>query len=184
MFRIFTSIIFILIAGMSFFTWIMPEWNDISVLRESVKSYEDILDKFQSIQELRDKVLKDYNSVGEEDKAMLMKTLPRSLDEGAVMLIADDLLKKNNLFLKSISFGEKGRAQSSIGAKNETYKTESFVIEFSGSYEDFKSFLLNLEGSLLSFDVKEISFSSEAQNVKVKENKYLFKVVVETYWQS
>lgn len=185
MFKIFLNIIFLLTAGISFFVWISPEWNDISVLRENIKSYGDTLKKIESIQELRDKILKDYNSVEEGDRERLMKTLPKFLDEGAIMLIVDDLIKKNNLSLKSISFVEKRTSNSSflIGTKNETYETENFTVEFGGSYEDFKKFLVNLEENLLPFDIKEISFSSDLGN-KAKENRYFFKVVVETYWQN
>lgn len=171
---------------MSFFVWVKPERDDISVLQKDIKSFEDTLSKFESIQKLRDKLLKDYNSVEEGYRERLMKILPKSLDKGAVMLMVDDLIKKNNLSLRSISFSEKGKSNSAllIGAKNEIYETGNFAVEFGGSYEDFKKFLVNLEENLLLFELKEIALSPENFSAKAKESKYLFKVVVETYWQN
>lgn len=186
MFKIFINIFFILVAGASVYLWSLPMWDDISVLKESAKSYEDTLDKFQSIQELRDKLLKDYNMVEDSNRERLMKMLPKSLNDGTLLLIVGDLLVKNRLSLKTISFTEKGGQSNSqllIGAKTVLYETKSLALEFNGTYEDFKNFLVDMENDLLIFDIKEISFNSASSDSKSKIHTYSFKVAIQTYWQ-
>ena len=183
MFRFFVNFILLGAAFALAFFWIRPEWRDAASLRTEAKSFQETLDNLQKIQGIRDKLLQDYNSVDPDERQRLAKILPFSVNEGEIMVMFEDLIRSNGLFLKTISF--EGESRSAVlGEQKEPFNSSLIKIEFTGSYEAFKNFLKNLEESLLIADVENISFGA-GDEIKGQQGAvvYIFNIAVKTYWQ-
>lgn len=185
MLRFFINFILLAVAFSLAFFWMRPEWRQISSLRSETKSYQETLSNLQTLQKLRDRFLRDYNSISENDRDKLAKMLPSSIDEGEIMVMIENLVKSNGLFLKTISFESRGRpsAGTVIGEQKKPYNSSLVAIEFAGSYESLKNFLKNLEENLLITDVETLSFQSAGDKKSEETLIYIFKITTRIHWQ-
>lgn len=183
MFKFFINFILLATAFSLALFWIRPEWRQISSLRSEIKSYRETLSNLETLQKLRDRFLQDYNSVSENDKDKFAKILPSSIEEGEIMVMVENLVKSNGLFLKTISFESRAAAGTVIGEQKKPYNSFLVAIEFAGSYEGLKNFLKNLEENLLITNIETLSFQSAGDKKLEETPVYTFKITTRVYWQ-
>lgn len=161
--RILINILFLGLAFYTGFYLIKPEWGKIESLKAETASYKETLENIEKMQDLRDELLDEYNSISDADKNKLENMFSNSLNEGELMLMFSELAKSSSLVVSDINL-EGVREQSSsvvLGRKNESYVPYNLSIQAVGSYGAFKSFLKNMEKSLLIIDVSNISLSPQ-----------------------
>ena len=162
MIKIIINLLLIISALYSVFFLFQPQFKEISFLKNEVASYKENFNNINKVRELRDKYLKDYNEISEENKAKLGIMIPKAVNEGEMMLMLDSIAKLNNMSLTGISFAKEEEQTSAIlglGKKDNSYTPYFFSMDLTGTYAGFKNFLKDIEKSLLIIDLDLISFN-------------------------
>src|SRR3989338_2272272 len=195
MFRFIIPIILIgvSIAGVLMFT--NPIYREISLLKGQVASYNQALDNSKALENERDKLTKKYNSITSENLGKLQKLLPNNVDNIRLILEIEKIASPYRMALKDIRYNpvkkevaKIGGAVIEAGGSPESLSKDYGVwdLEFSteGAYNNFVSFIKDLENNLRIVDVSSIEFSSDAGGganpSSLQIYKYAFKT--KTYW--
>lgn len=182
------QILLIAIAVVFSITYIVPEYKEISKLKQQVSEYDNALDNAKSLEQKRDEILASYNSISKTNKERLEKILP-DIDEdvatsGAVALIleVDKIASDNGLKITDINFSEPEKTTIPNG---EDYTTSVLGFKTEASYNTFLAFLKDIESNLRLADVKRVAFSAPTPTrdkpvVNTGVLEYSFEL--QTYW--
>lgn len=145
--------------------------RSIQELKADDTQYIDALDRTTKYELTRQNLLNISRSISSADRAKLAKLLPDQIDTVRLIIDVSDVADNHNLVLQNIGIsGEaegnqsKTKAQPTGGsllAQGNT-KYDSITLSFSvtGSYDDFFSFITDLEQSLRLVDIISVNFSS------------------------
>lgn len=156
------SIILLIIAIGTFFLLTKPLYGEINGIREQKNSFEKALSDTKQIQETRDKLLSQYNTISQENLEGIDKILPSQPGSMKFILETESIAQKNGMALKKIDIkeGEKTTEQVDFGATAKLWETILFSAKLSGSYKSFYSFIKDVEKSFRLTDIKAVDFSS------------------------
>ncbi len=187
MFKTLIHIFGILIAVGLFFAYIWPTFGDIRVLQEDAAEYAQAVEKAAELKAAIAALEQERSAIALSDLERLAALIPERADEVRVLIDLDALARAHRLALGDIEVdsaeggageGEAapqaasarpasataGAAQTAPppGASGGRGEYSALNITFSalGAYEDFRSFLHELERSLALMEVTEITFAS------------------------
>lgn len=202
--RLIYQLSFLIIAAILFFTVDKPLYDKIGLLKEDVDIYTKALDSTTKLQQTRDNLVNIYKSVKQEDKDRLEHFLPSSVNNIQLILEIEKIAGRYGMPIKDIEFQGESRINpedNSESAKNTKTQTDEslpygvFPLSFSvdGKYNDFVSFLKEVELNLRMVDVKGVSFTvplerSSATTIQrndgVNKNPDIntFEVNTDIYW--
>jgi Tfp pilus assembly protein PilO len=176
--KLFTPVLFVLIAIALFFLYIDPEYVKLKELLEEQSQIDQALNRSKELQDERDKLLARYNTFPQTELDNLQKLLPDHLDNVRLILDLDSIASRYGMRVRGVSIeGDTSRTQrNELGPDTSAY--ESVVMSFSvtGTYDTFRNFLSDLEKSLRLVDVVGLSFSATPTGV------YDYNLKVKTYW--
>ncbi len=191
--RNITAAILIIIAVGIYFT-VTSTFVDQA---KEVKAYNDqltsALDSAATIVASRDQVLKQYNDISETDRDRLDKIIPSTVDNIRLIIDLNSIAVKHGFSLANIktaatqttkNSASQVRAPSaptSAGQATVTFATpvlDTVDVSFgvTATYNQFVSFLQDLESSLRIIDVTHVSVAASDTGV------YAFQVQLRTYW--
>lgn len=189
--RLASSIISIfLLVGtfVVFFNFLQPAYREVSELKSRLLSLEEFrVEQGAALQDIQ-ALIGAYNQSREiRDTVSLALPLTPSLADAVAQM--NGLVINNNLSaqfygLSAVSepvISEETRR--SLGAENivvQPVSPISFNLRLTGSYEDFKNFLKQLETNVRVFDVKTLSLQPAG---KPEEDFYAYDLTVATYYQ-
>ncbi len=93
----------------------------------------------------------------ESDDKLLSLALPSNPDFSSIMIQIDNAARKNNFLANDIKMGSV-QAYDKKDASSKIKKVDLSVSLAGGSYDNLKTFISDLEKSLMSFDVISIQF--------------------------
>ena len=198
--RFIMPIILVGIAISVFFVFANPLYNEISTIREEVKSYNEALDNSKALENERDKLTAKYNAINPENLTKLEKLLPENVDNIRLILEIERIALPYGMVLKDVKYNTadadsvtaSGAVIQGGGVARTTPKDYGiFDLEFSttGNYRNFINFTKDLENNLRIVDMSSITFSSDSISPSSNPNsktvpseiyKYNFKI--KTYW--
>lgn len=180
---IILSIILLLASVGSFFMVIDPTYADIKKLRVENSEYDGALNNSKQIQEYRDKLLDQYNSLTKSDLERLEKVLPSGVDNVRLVMEIDRVAARYGMTLKNVNIdSERDKEEilaantKIVGKENKPYGDIGISFNVSGTYESFNPFIKEIEESLRIIDIESISFSTQDRN------SYQYEVKLRTYW--
>lgn len=180
MMRLILPALLLIGAGGVFYFVTDPFYQDIKALALEKASYEDALENSKKLQALRDQLIERYNSFPPSDIDRLERLLPNNVDNVKLVLELDRMAGKYGMSVKNVRFNQGSssrRTEDLIGRDDKPYGTLSLDFAVDGPYQNFVSFIGDLERSLRLVDVQEIAFNAPAER-----NVYQFNVKVQTYW--
>ena len=194
MLRFILPIILIAVAITGFFAFTNPLYQDISLAREKIASYDEALNNSKALEAERDKLTQKYNSFDPENLSKLQKLLPDNVDNIRLILEIEKIALPYGMALKDVKYDTANEnpavSQTGVVKGGKTAGTLKdygvWNLEFStqGTYNNFINFIKDLESNLRIVDVSSIQFSSSATlgfNPSLQEAyKYNFKI--KTYW--
>ncbi len=176
--KLFTPILFVLIAIALFFWYIDPEYNKVKELLVEQGQIDQALNRSKELQDVRDQLLARYNTFPQAELDNLQKLVPDHLDNVRLILDLDSMASRYGMRVRDVSIqGDTSRVESGeLGPDTGAY--ESVVLSFSvtGTYDTFRSFLSDLEKSLRLVDVVGLDFGATPTGV------YDYTLKVKTYW--
>lgn len=200
-------IIFIIISIAIFFVVVNPMYAKSKQLKNDVLVYNTALTNATKLQKTRDELVKNYHTVTDSDKSKLDHFLPNTVDNIQLILQIQNIATAHGLTLKNIKFdsvldSQKGAddqnqaapsGQSSAANSNSQYGTFNLSFSLDAKYEDFISFLEDLETNIRLVNIKNISFNvplptekgaakSPTGEAPVDPSVFTYTLKVETFW--
>jgi len=177
-----TSILAYLILTISIgYAFIYPSFGDISELQSQKQNYEDSLATVSNIENKKNELLTQYNSISEADKKNLETVLPDTFNFVRLISDIDSVASKHGISITNITSRE--LTDPTVGDTVETagpekkYKSGIVGFTFTSTYENFLLFSKELEKSLRVIDMRSVKIESE------NKGNFTFTVEFETYWQ-
>lgn len=176
--KLFTPVLFILLAGTIFFLYINPTYLSLQDVLAEQAQFDAALSRSRELQDVRDQLLARYNTFSPTDLMRLQKLVPDHVDNVRLILDLDSMATKYGMRVRNVAIeNEKARAQrGQIGPGEEVYESVILSFTVSGSYDTFRQYLNDLEKSLRLVDVVGVSFKANEVGI------YDFTLNIKTYW--
>lgn len=182
--KLVLSVVGFLLAGGIFFVYTQPTFEQIKAMRTEVGQYEGALSKSRELQQVRAVLLDKYKNFNPADLDRLEKLLPDHVDNVRLILDLDRLALSHQMPMQNVVIGDPTKEGSSGGNASISspdpvlQKVGALTLTFStvGTYEQFKSFLSDLEASLRIVDVVGLEIS------RGQSNQLSYKIILRTYW--
>ncbi len=116
-----------------------------------------------------------------ENKDRLEEILPDNVDNIHLIIDINNIAARHGLSLKNVQLGSvsdaaSSRTASAVGASGDAIGSVSLGFTLSASYDDFLSFLQDLEHSLRVVDVEQIKFGASDTGLSD------YTLSIRTYW--
>ena len=176
--RLVLPFILLVAAAGLFVVYTDSRYQESKKLAAQVDSYNEALNKSQELRKTRDELLARRNTFDEEDIQKLHQILPDSVDNIRLIIDINNIAARRGLSLKDVQLGD---LSGTAGAKNplavgESVGSVTLGFTLGATYDDFLSFMQDLEHSMRILDIEKISFSAD---VSVRSD-YTFSI--RTYW--
>lgn len=185
--RNITALILIVISVGIYFTIGKDMIADAQAVKTVNDRYTAALSDAERLVAVRDQVLAEYNTISIEDRDRLDKMVPSTVDNIRLILDLNNVAQRHGFTLSDVKAEASpiqtltdgtvpvaGDIDGGIGIPTLDTVTVSFAAD--APYDQFVSFLQDLESNLRIMDVTELS-------VLANENgTYTFEVQVQTYW--
>jgi hypothetical protein len=203
MYRLLTPILALIVAITLFFTFIQPQFDDYKRLDTDIADYDQALKRAQELQDRVNELVAEKNAINQSELERLQNLLPDSVDEVATVLALDALSAKHQMTLKGIAVGaqtkgvaggagsgkvafsdekttQTARPDGTVVAQpTDVVETKSLTFGLTGTYDNFKKFLADIENSLALMDIASLTISEPADSnistFAISVNMYQFK---------
>ena len=190
--RNITAIILIVLAVGLYFTFTSNLWVETMAVKDVNDQYSGAITGAVKLISLRDKVLKDFNNLSVDDRNNIDKMIPNTVDNIRLIIDLNSIALQHGFSLKNVTAAAKSAGasalsnsnnQSSLGSKGNSFNIatptlDTVAVSFSVSapYQQFISFLQDLESNLRIMDVTHLSVTANDTGT------YDFSVQLNTYW--
>lgn len=175
--RFISGIIFIVLAIGLFFGLTNPKYQTTKQVRDKVAQLDEALDKAKELTELRDTLTVQYNSFTEEELKEINTLIPDSIDTVRLIIDVDNIADSHNLTLLNIAVSGDAGTEQIVGPDSRPYGVMALSFNVSTTYDQFKTFLGDLERSLRLLDIDTISFGQPDIT-----GRTIYTVRAKTYW--
>jgi len=187
--RNITALILIVLAGGLYFTYTSGVFSEAKVIQASNDQYVSALNNATQLIQKRDNVLKSFNSISQDDRDKLNKMLPSTVDNIRLVIELNSIALQHGFSLKNVKATVSSSNQSPLAASAPSNKTAaglsiptldtvtvSFGVSDTASYQNFISFLQDLESDQRLMDVTHLSVTAN------DTGNYDYSVELRTYW--
>lgn len=191
MFKYFLPVSLIGVAVAGFFIFTDPFYADVLSNKDQIASYNEALDNSKALEAQRDKLTQKYNSFSTDDLSKLQKLLPDNVDNIRLILEIEKIAAPYGMVLKDVKYdttsttaGAQPAKTTVISSSNKDYGAWNLEFSTQGTYNNFISFLKDLESNLRIVDISSIQFSSNASSGlnPSTSNSYKYDFKIRTYW--
>lgn len=167
MIRTITPIFSIIIAFVIFFFYTKPMFAEVKVLQGQTTEFNSAAKKAQELNAELSKKLTAKRSYNPQNLERLDALVPQSIDEVKILTDLSEIARSHNMLFGNISVSNSDGKSSSKGTTEPTQTVKysdiaGTEIDFSliGTYDQFKTFLADIEKSLVMLEITNISFSA------------------------
>ncbi len=173
-----SAISYIIVAFSVVYAFTLPAFRDLSLLLDEKAAFADMVAKASEVEERKNTLLAEFNSISAADIKKIETLIPTSLNFVKLAADIDSVASRHGISIRQISSVDNSASAGSIeeAENNNGYKSATIAFEFSASYEDFNSFMNDLERSLRILDIKSVKVSSGDKGI------YKYEVSLDTYW--
>ncbi|MDE2188768.1 MAG: hypothetical protein KGJ35_03525 [Patescibacteria group bacterium] len=183
-----TALILIVLAIGIYFTYTSGQIDNLHKIQAVNDQYSAAITNAKKLISLRDSVLNQYNSISDLDKSRLDKIVPDNIDNVRLIIDISGIAARHGLTASGITTSADSKPNSSNTANSTPgtrtgmstsgagLSTVSVSFSVSTTYDNFISFLQDLERSLRILDITSITLSASDNGV------YTYGVTMNTYW--
>ncbi len=167
--RTLTPFLSLIIAGILFIFVIQPQYIAVVSLRNEVDEYNNATEKYNDFMRKLEEKLAAKGSRSALDNERLDTFVFDQIDTVQLLVDLEAMAKKKNLLFGNIEVN-----QGDVDMKNVTddartvgseLETADLTFEVVGTYEQFKSFLADVEQSLTLFEVIKLELISTEESL-------------------
>lgn len=175
--NIFSIIVIIISLGV-FVVVVKPEYTKIQEIEAKSNKLEEVLVNARKLQSLRDGLLEKQSKLSGADLKRLEKLIPESADNVKLIIEFQNIADSYGLKIETASSqkDEEENSKQSFDIESRDYGIISIDFSIIGSYNNFVSFLSDIEDSLRITDIRSLSIAGS------DIGEYQFTMTVETYW--
>ncbi len=180
-----TPILVVIISIFMYYFYIVPLAGKVKLLAKMNKDYKTVIQEATGLNDKRDQILQDYNTISQEDMDRLTKAVPDKFDPVTFVNDLTGMANQRNLSFDGFTTTDNRsdvRQDDITGLLTPTYRTTSATFNIVGKYEDALGFLNDIETSLRVIDVVgldvELSDSTKLDSlvkVSLEVNTYSLK---------
>jgi hypothetical protein len=160
--RFLTPILMLAAAVGMFFLFINPHYKTITELRAQALEYDNAIERAQAVVAKKDQLLAKKNAFNPEDIKRLQKMLPDNVDAVRLIIDLNGLANKYNSSIQDIKLTQDNtQTQQTVGAPTQLYTSSLVGFTVSMNYDQFLSYLKDIEKSLRLLDIAAITFKPE-----------------------
>ena len=188
--RNLTATILIVLAIALYFTYTSGVWNDAVAIKSVNDQYSGAITNAEQLISVRDKVLKSYNNISADDRDNLDKIIPNTVDNIRLIINLNSVALQHGFSLKNITASTKTSSTNSsnnspvsMNSNSQSFNIsiptlDTVAVSFSASapYQQFISFMQDLEASLRIMDITHLTVTANDTGT------YDFSVQLNTYW--
>jgi Tfp pilus assembly protein PilO len=175
-----TTAIFLLVLALGlFYTFTNPMYKSLQQIAATAEGYRSALNDIEEINESRDRLLVNYNSISRAEIERLGKVLPSNVDTVRLALDLDNIAGRYGITIQDVAIDTQSAQKASqitLPDHSLPYEKAPVSISFVSNYQNFKRFLQDLEKSLRIMDVREVGFQSTEAGL------YEHTILIDTYW--
>lgn len=192
-----SAILTFILAGGIFFLYTKPAYTgpgtpenpSVNEIKVQIAQYDEALKKVEELEGLKQRLLAKFNSFNTDDVTRLETMIPDHVDNIGLILELDKIASKYGMTLENVDVdsapasrgGQVASAGATIDAGNH-YDSLSLRFSTFGTYDDFNTFLQDLEASLRLVDLESLQFSSQETTTSRGELTYNYNIAIKTYW--
>lgn len=175
------SIIVIVISLAAFVLVVKPEYAKNKELVVKGEELNQVLKNARKLQLIRDTLLSKQKDLSKSDLARLEKLIPESVDNVKLIIEFQKIAERYGLKITTATAakdegGEDQGLNQSFDISTRDYGTVTLNFNVTGRYEEFLSFLTDIEDNLRITDLRTLSISGGDSGF------YEFSLSIETYW--
>ena len=162
--------------------------DGVKTLQTQVASYDEALNKAKELKSSRDVLISKRNTFSADDIQKLERILPDNVDNIRFVIELNGIASRHNLSFKNVALGTISEAKTTrsalaVGSSGDPVGSAEISFSLTATYDEFLSFLQDLEHSLRIVDLITLSLTPEtpAGGGSV-EAQYRYDVTVRTYW--
>lgn len=187
-----TATILIILAIGTYFTFTKAKLADVNAVRKINDQYISAISNADRLIKTRDEVLKDYNSISENDRERLDKMIPNTVDNIRLVIDLNSVGLRHGFSLHNIKATANAASGSSAQTAQKvpttytvkdsnsistpTLDTVTVTFSVSAPYQQFIDFMRDLEANLRIMDLTHLTVSTGANGT------YEFGVELKTYY--
>lgn len=185
--NIITIVLFVLAAAV-FFGYTKPTYDQVRSDRAKVTQLDQLLEQRKSFDIKKAQLISMLNAFPPESMTRLKRMLPDHVDNVRLVLDLDTMASRYGMSIQDVTINRAESANtdnSVLGAINtQTSVYDSLTMQFSmrGTYDNFVSFLNDLESSLRLVEIEAITLNPDTGASVGGEPVYRISVTVRTYW--
>jgi len=177
----------ILSSGGVFYYITIPMYEEVQTLRAKKVEYDQALNSSQEAQKVRASLETKYNKISVENLNRLESFLPNNVDNIRLIIEIDKIAGRYNMTIGNAQVTVSKESSSSdnpdevVVVESTTYGIGKLSFSVSGKYEEYLSFIKDLEQSLRLINITSVSLSSGSSS-KDSGDTYEYKTSFDTYW--
>jgi hypothetical protein len=186
-----TAIILIVLAIGIYFTVTQSIFNQVKDVQKVNSQYLTAISNAEQLISVREKVLKAYNGLSQDDRDRLDKMIPNTVDNIRLIIDLNSVALSHGFALKNVKavaaasktpaagtaiVRAPGTTPATGGISTPTLDTVTVTFGVETGYLEFISFLQDLEANLRIMDVSRLSMKA------AEGGRYSFEVELKTYW--
>lgn len=179
--QLLIPIIFILISGGIFFTFIDPTYQKVKEKQEEVNRLDQLLDRTVEIRGIREEISARRNAITQTDLERLGKMLPQNIDNIQLILDINNIARQRSMTITDIRIDtvQDEAGSDVINVSNQgLYGQVGFNFQVVTDYANFKQFLDDMSRSLRLVDVTSITVNP----IREESEFFAFDIGIKTYW--
>lgn len=185
--KLFFLIFFIIIAGIGFAIFIIPDYKALQKTNAEVAELEKNIEIIKNLETSREALQKQKLSISSTDMERLEKIVPSSPENIQLIIQLDELAKKNGLtMLTNISY-DAAIEELPLGQVQENipdYREYEVKFQTVGQYNQFVLFLEEVEKNLRLVDITSVVLKNIETQARSPVPLQSFNVTLKAYWLS
>jgi len=186
MYRLITFAASIIMATALFSLFTKPTFEHVRTSQAEAAGYRQALADAERLNARISQLVTEKNNLPQEQMEKLDVLIPEKIDEVATVMTLDKLAAKHFMIFSDIAIAkadltDESDSNNGAGAELPTRSVEDKIdataVKFSvsGTYEDFRGFVSDIEATLSLMDVADLSLTGEDSE---KSNEYIMTILI------
>jgi Tfp pilus assembly protein PilO len=161
-----------------FFGYTDKNYRSTLVKKDQAVQIDKAKKSAYELNEQRQKLTEMRNKISNSDVNKINKMLPDSVENVGLIIEINNISKKNGMGdIKSPQINQGSSAKSSSkGIDSSKYGSLAMSFNVTGTYDQFLTFIQDLETYVRIVDVTGLSFTA------TKDGRYTYNITIQTYW--
>ncbi len=161
-----------------FFGYTDVHYRDVLVKKAKADQIDQAKKNAYALNEQRQKLKEMRNKISDFDVNKISKMLPDSVENVGLIIEINNVSKKNGMGdIKNPQINQGSSAKGGAkGVDSSKYGSLSMSFNVTGTYDQFLTFIQDLETYVRLVDIVGLSFAS------TKDGRYTYNLTIQTYW--